>query len=424
MYRQKKIRNEENKCVCDNKNGYYSIKNNNILNNDECYSKETIPDNFFLNEDKLFEMCHINCLKCNYQGTDYENNCTECNNDYIFMPDKSNNHNCVPKCKYYYYFNIIDSYSCTQISQCPKEASLLIRNKDKCIDKCAKDDIYKYQYSGECLEKCPENTNINEYKCEVKNINDCTLSILNLNLSLDDIINNNIDSFSKNYVEEFDYTNNQIINYTNFEYTLILYKNASCIKDLSLTIPQIDFGECYEKIKSAYNISEELVIGTLDKYIEKGNPITSYLLFNPLNGERIKASEICKDANIIMKENILLFPDINSSLVLFFAEQNINVFNESDEFYTDICMHYKSPNKKDIPLNLRFKTFFPNISLCDEGCKSKGVDLKTMESICYCPFNDLSKDSFIINTLKYSEYFEEIYSFISGGNFDVLLCIK
>ena len=105
-------------------------------------------------------MCHINCLKCNYQGTDYENNCTECNNDYIFMPDKSNNHNCVPKCKYYYYFNIIDSYSCTKIYQCPKEASLLIRSKDKCIDSCAKDNIYKYQYSGECIEKCPENTNI------------------------------------------------------------------------------------------------------------------------------------------------------------------------------------------------------------------------------------------------------------------------
>ena len=124
-----------------------------------------------------------------------------------------------------------------------------------------------------------------------------------------------------------------------------------------------------------------------------------------------------------MRENILSFPTINASLVKFFAEQNINVFNASDQFYTDICMIYKSPNKKDIPLNLRIKTFYPNISLCDEGCKSKGIDLKTMESICYCPFNDLSKDSFIINTLKNTEYFNEIFSFINGSNIDVLYCI-
>ena len=421
---KKKIMNEEKKCVCDNKNGYYSIKNNFLNNNDECYNNETIPDNFFLNEDKLYEMCHINCLKCNHSGNDNENNCTVCNNDFIFIPDNINNHNCVPKCKFYYFFNIIDSYSCTKIYQCPKEASLLIRNKNKCIDNCTKDDIYKYQYSGECLQECPDNTYTVDYQCKVKNIDNCTLNVLNLNLSLDDIINNNIDSFTKNYVEEFNYTNNQIINYTNEQYTLILYKNTTCIKDLQLTIPQIDFGECYEKIKRTYNISKDLLIAIIDKYMENENPITSYLLFDPLTGERINANEICKNDFIIMKENILSFPGINSSLVTFFAEQNINVLDISDKFYKDICKHYKSPNEKDIPLNLRIKTFFPNISLCDEGCISKGIDLQKMESICFCPFNDLSKSSFITNTLKYNDYFEQLYSFFSNSNVDVLICIR
>ena len=191
-----------------------------------------------------------------------------------------------------------------------------------------------------------------------------------------------------------------------------------------MTIPEIDFGNCYKKIKLIYNISEDLLIGILDRYQENSNPITFYFLFNPKNGEKINASEICKDENIIMKEDVLTFPGVDSSLIKFFADQDINVFNISDKFYSDICKHYNSPNGKDIPLNLRFKIFFPNISLCDEGCISKGVELKTMRSICHCPFTDLTKNSFIASAVEYSESLGEIYSFISNSNINVLFCIK
>ena len=122
---------------------------------------------------------------------------------------------------------------------------------------------------------------------------------------INDLINNNIDFFSKNYVDEFNYTKNQIINYTNKEYSLVIYKNKYCIKDLLLSVPQIDFGECYEKIKLKNNISEELVIAILDKYYENGNSIISYLLYHPITGEKINASEICQNETIIMKENVL-----------------------------------------------------------------------------------------------------------------------
>ena len=193
---------------------------------------------------------------------------------------------------------------------------------------------------------------------------------------------------------------------------------------MSLTVPTIDFGECYEKIKLTNGISDDLVIAILDKYIEKGNPITSYLLFNPKNGEKINANEICKNDTIIIKENILTIPGVDPSLVQFFADQGINVFNISDKFYTDICKDYKSPNNKDIPLKLRFQLFFPNVSLCDNGCISKGVNIKTMESICYCPFTDISQNSFISSVFEYSDTLGEMYSFISNSNIDVLFCIK
>ena len=421
----KKIKNSQGKCICDNLNGYYSIKYNNILFSDLCYNTQTKPKNFFLNkESNLFEICYKNCQSCNNYVNDNENNCSSCVSNYIFLPDYNNSTNCVPKCNYYYYYSLYNIYSCTSNFQCPEEAKLLIRNKNRCIDNCSMDNIYKYQYSGECLDKCPDYTNVNGYKCERKNIKSCSLSIFPLNLTFNDLINNNLNSFTKNYVEEFNYTYNQIINFTNKEYSLIIYKNSSCIKDLSLTVPLIDFGKCYEKLKLTYGISDDLVIAVLDKYIENENPINSYLLFNPKNGEKISANEICKNETIIMKENVLTIPGVDPFLVKFFADQNINIFNITDKFYTDICKDYKSPNDKDIPLKLRLQLFFPNISLCDKGCISKGVDIKAMESICYCPFTDISHNSFISNAFEYSETLGEVYSFISNSNFDVLFCIK
>ena len=105
-------------------------------------------------------MCHINCLTCKNNGNDNENNCTSCVNGYIFTPDINNTVNCVPQCKYLYYFNSYGIYRCTENYQCHLEAYLLIRNKNKCIDNCFNDNIFKYQYSGECYEKCPEETNM------------------------------------------------------------------------------------------------------------------------------------------------------------------------------------------------------------------------------------------------------------------------
>ena len=43
----KKIKNAQGECICDNLNGYYSIKYNNILYSEQCYNIEIKPKNFF-----------------------------------------------------------------------------------------------------------------------------------------------------------------------------------------------------------------------------------------------------------------------------------------------------------------------------------------------------------------------------------------
>ena len=75
-----------------------------------------------------------------------------------------------------------------------------------------------------------------------------------------------------------------------------------------------------------------------------------------------------------------------------------------------MCFHFKSHNGKDVILKDRILNYFPNISLCDNGCDSLGVNYDTQIVICKCNFtnfltyfNEISEDLIIYyynNVLK------------------------
>ena len=76
------------------------------------------------------------------------------------MNDSIYNNNCYEKCQNYFYFNESNDYICTQ--NCIGNYGKLIPEKNKCIDKCEKDNIYKYEYNKICYIKCPNDTIYNE----------------------------------------------------------------------------------------------------------------------------------------------------------------------------------------------------------------------------------------------------------------------
>ena len=93
--------------------------------------------------------------------------------------------------------------------------------------------------------------------------------------------------------------------FTNEVYSIILYKDRECITELNLAMPEIDFGQCYKKVKEKYEISFDLVVAIIDKTSDKkSNPITSYAFYNPENGDKLDAENACKEEVIIVKENI------------------------------------------------------------------------------------------------------------------------
>ena len=71
------------------------------------------------------------------------------------MNDSFTTNNCYEKCENYYYFNDSNNYICIQ--DCPNNYKI-VEEKNKCIDDCENDNIYKYNYKNICYEKCPNNT--------------------------------------------------------------------------------------------------------------------------------------------------------------------------------------------------------------------------------------------------------------------------
>ena len=76
-------------------------------------------------------------------------------NDICFQ---ENNTDCFKICQYYYYLNESNDYICTKSENCVDDYNKLIVEKSQCIDKCEKDNIYKYEYVNICYTECPEGT--------------------------------------------------------------------------------------------------------------------------------------------------------------------------------------------------------------------------------------------------------------------------
>ena len=97
---------------------------------------------------------------------------------------------------------------------------------------------------------------------------------------------------------------------------------------------------------------------------------------------------------------ILELEDINSALshidgkrreyIIQMIKQEIDLFDPENKFYTDLCFHYDSPNKKDIAMKDRASFFYVNINKCETRCISKGIDFSNAKFKCECNLRIIS----------------------------------
>ena len=142
-------------------NTYVTIDNNSL-----CLKN---PEGYYL-ENNIYKHCFKNCARCSNEGNKSNHNCLECILNYRFINDTDKKNNCYENCDYYYYFDSLDEYHCTTSKNCPLIQNKLIKEKNKCIDNCTKDDIYIFEYNEICYEVCPNNTYLaidNSYLCQI-----------------------------------------------------------------------------------------------------------------------------------------------------------------------------------------------------------------------------------------------------------------
>ena len=152
-------------CISCNE-GYYPIidDSSNIGDYINCYQS---PEGYYLDKnDNYYKPCFSTCKTCDGPGDMKNNNCKTCISNHRFIYDFENDINCYEKCQYNYYFDKDNNYFCTQSLECPEEYHYYISEKDKCIDDCSKDNLYKYTYKNNCYLKCPIRTKNNNYICE------------------------------------------------------------------------------------------------------------------------------------------------------------------------------------------------------------------------------------------------------------------
>ena len=416
---------------CNTDEGYYPVENENYTlfhGFVECYNNDTKPINFYYNtSSNKYKICYETCLTCDGDGDEFNNNCLTCDYNHIKLSDYPHSKNCIPQCSYSYYYTTYGQYKCSESINCPKDYNLFIKELKKCTHNCNKEEKYKYQYGGCCLEHCPEGTNANINNiCIISDINKCSKSE-NENIIQEYLSTNSFDLNIKNYIKEFNNTEKHISFFINNEYSILLYQDLNCIKELNFDIDKIDFKSCYTKIQNSISpITDKIIIGLIKNNTEQKSKLI-YYFYHPKTGEKINVEEMCKDEEIIIKENILSkinTSNVDMNSVLFMAEQNINVFDLSSDFYTDICYNFESPNGRDILLNERIQIYYPNITLCDNRCKNKGVNLTSMESICECNFKDILNNDLIEGNTLLEETFGDLNDIIINSNLDVLKCFK
>ena len=82
----------------------------------------------------LYKKCYDTCKTCEQKGDNLNNNCLECNFNYPYKINYTNNNysNCYQNCSFYHYFDEQNNFHCTNDFSCPSEYPNLIIDKLEC----------------------------------------------------------------------------------------------------------------------------------------------------------------------------------------------------------------------------------------------------------------------------------------------------
>ena len=194
----------------------------------------------------------------------------------------------------------------------------------------------------------------------------------------------------------------------------------------------VDLGECKDKIIEANNLPPNIklyIIG-IDTPNLYGNSSINVFNFEIYlkNGTQIDDLKPCDRIQILLSSKINDLEIIRFYKAIKFNEdRNYDIYNRTDPFYIDRCSPV-SDEGNDIILSDRLKYYYPNVSICNDGCVYQNVDFYRQRFVCNCNAN-LTEKVYKFSDGKFFEVIDEndeTFSeyFLSLINYKIFLCYK
>ena len=147
-----------------------------------------------------------------------------------------------------------------------------------------------------------------------------------------------------------------------------------------------EFSICEQILRKNYNMSEEEIITILQVEINRANDqiLTNQIEYELYDEEKKKLDlSLCKDVPIKVQYEIKDSSLINKTMVNYYLDLGIDIFNSKDSFFNDICYPFSNENS-DIILKDRILDIYQNYSVCDNGCTYDKIDIESMSVTCSC----------------------------------------
>ena len=183
----------------------------------------------------------------------------------------------------------------------------------------------------------------------------------------------------------------------------------------------VNFEKCEEILRIEYNLTDEEILTILQIEIDRMNEkaLTNqieYAIFDE-NMTELNLS-YCKHVEIKVTYEIKDETLFNKTLISYYSNLGIDIFNSNDSFFNDLCYPF-SISDSDIILKDRVSELYQNYSLCDNGCEYDEIDIANMSVTCSCNVKTE------INTEVAEPAFSEVVqTTFKDSNFGVLKCYK
>ena len=256
--------------------------------------------------------------------------------------------------------------------------------------------------------------NNNDKIDEIKNIN--FVNINNIKTAKTNKIKEEIINHIDDIINQIDIGTNYKLIGEDYD---IIVSPINNYKDLNLSY--IDLGECENILRDKYNLKTDEIISIMAIEIDPLNEkvLRNQIEYNVYDEKKNKLDlSFCQDKYISVNYKIINSSNINKTMIEYFSNLDVDIFDIKDAFFNDICLPF-SFSDTDLILRDRINDIYQNYSLCEENCEYENIDIETMSVKCTCQV----KTEINIER-KPPVFYEIILNTFKDSNFGVLECFR